>query len=119
MNEGISVIEQNAWKALATDQLVARSFFEGLLDQEAVMLLPGGVILDTQDKILSSFSENPWSWFKIQGGNIIDLSENFKLLYYRVTAQRQGEEIYTALVSSVYVNRKGTWKLIFHQQTPA
>jgi len=119
MTGDISVIEQNAWKALATDQLVARSFFEGLLDQEAVMTLPGGVILETPDEILNSFSETPWSWFKIEGENTIDLSENIKLFCYRVTAQRQDEEIHDALASSLYVRRKGTWKLIFHQQTPA
>lgn len=40
------------------------------------------------------------------------------MLIYKVTAQRAGEEQYSAVISSTFVRQDGTWKLAFHQQTP-
>ena len=119
MKAEVSIIEQNGWKALATDQFVARSYYKKLLGRQAKMFLPGGIVLNSPDKIVDSFDETPWNWFRIEDESIINLEENAKLLTYQVKAQRQGEEIYEALVSSVYVRIKGAWKLVFHQQTAA
>jgi hypothetical protein len=48
-----------------------------------------------------------------------ELTENVALLTYRVAARWEHEKSsISALASSVYIQREGTWLLTFHQQTP-
>ena len=119
MKQEISAFEHNGWKALSTDRLIARAYYEKLLDDAVVMMLPGGIEMRSAKAVLDSFSERPWDWFKIDDENVINLDTGIRLMTYRVSAQRQGEEIYRALVSSIYHRKNDDWKLVFHQQTPA
>ena len=118
MDKEISVIEHRGWEALATDQASARCFYEDLLDEQAVMLLPGGIALESPKAILASLGNQPWDWFKIEKENFIALGDDIQLMHYQVTAQRKGAGTYEALVTSIYRRNGGPWQLVFHQQTP-
>jgi hypothetical protein len=45
-------------------------------------------------------------------------TEGTAILTYEARAVRGEGETYNALVSSAYARRNGTWKMVFHQQTP-
>ena len=117
--EEIKKMELDGWRMLSTGGLAARGFYKEVLADRAVMILPGGIILENVESILDSFDSQPWDWFRIEDEKIIHLSENAYLLYYHVNAQRQSEAIYSANVSSMYIRADEGWKLIFHQQTLA
>jgi hypothetical protein len=111
-------IEEQGWQALSTDVEASKKFYSSVLRDDAVMLFPGGTIIEGKEKILQSLAAQPWKSFQIEEPRVIQLSESAGVLVYRVTAQREGSEPYVALINSTYELNGGTWKLVLHQQTP-
>jgi hypothetical protein len=118
LSEHLVQLEEESWNALSSGGDTARAFFERFLDDNVVMLFPGGMEMHDRDAILESIGDQPWSWFKIESTHVLVLSETAAILTYRATAQREGDEQYEALVSSGYRNTGGAWRMCFHQQTP-
>lgn len=110
-------LEEQGWRALATEGDAGKKFYESVLRQDAVMLFPGGLRIEGRDRILESLGTQPWQSFRIENSKVISLSEGVAAVTYQVTAERQGSNPYVALVSSTYVRSK-TWQLVIHQQTP-
>ena len=118
MLEELLQLETRGWRALSADGEVARAFYGGLLSDDAVMLFPGGMVLDGKEAILASLDAQPWSAFEIGRARVVPLGDAAAVLAYEVTAQREGASAYNALIGSVYHRMDGTWFLVFHQQTP-
>ena len=59
-----------------------------------------------------------WAWFHILKPRTLALGNDAGLIAHRAEAQRPEGEVYSALISSVYVRQDSEWKLVFHQQTP-
>ena len=95
----------------------SKTFYSSVLRDDAVMLFPGGMIIEGREKILQSLAAQPWKSFQIEEPRI-SLSESAEVLVYRVTAQRENSEPYVALINSTYEISGGMWKLVLHQQTP-
>ena len=111
-------LETQGWRALASGVEVAREFYGGLLSDDAVMLLPGGMVLEGKEAILESLDAQPWSTFEIEEPRVIPLGDAAAVLAYRVTAQRQGSSVYRAFIGSAYHRKDRTWFLGLHQHTP-
>lgn len=111
-------LEEQGWQALSTDVEASKKFYSSVLRDDAVMLFPGGMIIEGKEKILQSLAAQPWKSFQIEEPRVISLSESAEVLVYRVIAQREGSESYVALINSTYELSGGMWKLFFHQQTP-
>ncbi len=111
-------LEEQGWQALSTEGDAGKKFYSSVLRDDAIMLFPGGQIIDGKKSILESFSAQPWKSFHLEGMKVISLSENAAVLVYKVTAQREGKDPYVALINSTYVLSNRTWKLVLHQQTP-
>ncbi|WP_397443288.1 MULTISPECIES: DUF4440 domain-containing protein [unclassified Phormidium] len=92
--------------------------YNSVLRDDAVMLFPGGMIIEGKEKILQSLAAQPWKSFQIEEPRVISLSERAEVLVYRVTARREGSEPYVALINSTYTLSGGVWELVLHQQTP-
>jgi ketosteroid isomerase-like protein len=118
VREDLLDIETQGWQALSSTKDAAREFYEPLLSEDAVMLFPGGIILEGKDEILASFDAQPWKTFEIKEPRIMPLGDAAAILTYRITAKRESSNEYRALVSSAYYQKDGTWYLSFHQQTP-
>lgn len=112
-------LETQGWEALSGRVAAAREFYESVLHDECVMLLPGGILLEGTSAILDSFDTRPWERFTIEDPRTIWLAPGVTVLIYSVRAQREGDDEYEALISSTYADVGGEWKLIIHQQTPA
>jgi hypothetical protein len=110
-------LEEQGWRALATEGDAGKAFYAGVLREDAVMLFPGGIRLDGKQRILESLDVQPWQWFRFENPGVISLTPDAATVAYQVTAQRGGDPPYVALVGSTYV-RDGSWQLVFHQQTP-
>lgn len=109
-------LEREAWAALITEGAAA-PFYDDLLAEHVLMLLPGGMVIDDRAQVIDSMSGTPWSSFELADERVIDLTEDSAVLAYRATAVRDDHE-YSALFNSTYVREDGEWHLAVHQQTP-
>jgi Domain of unknown function (DUF4440) len=113
----LAALERQGWDALSTDGETARAFYDRVLDEQVVMLLPGGMVLDDRDTILDSMSGQPWSRYALEDVRSFRPASDIGVVTYGVVARRDDQQ-YSALMSSLYVRREDGWKLVFHQQTP-
>lgn len=119
MNELLE-LEEESWKALSSpEEGAAQRFYDALLADDAVMAFPGGMLISGKANILGSFGAQPWKSFRFEEQQVLMLSESAGIVVYKVTAQREGNDPYTALISSAYARHDEHWKLALHQQTPA
>lgn len=73
----------------------------------------------TREQIAGSVEEaERWRDLEIEPEGLLRPLEDLAILTYRTGARRGEGERYLALISSGYARRDGTWKLVFHQQTP-
>lgn len=119
MLDDLIQLEKEGWKALSTDTASARAFYGQVLREDAMMLFPGGLRIEGSANILESLGSQPWKHFRLEEPSTLRLSEDAALLTYKVSAQREGSAPYVALISSTYVRAARSWKLVFHQHTPA
>ncbi len=111
-------LEKQGWQALSATGTTAAAFYEDVLAEKVLMLLPGGVVLDDRAQIVESMSGQPWSRHELGGMRVFEPGPDTGVVAYGVVAARENGPEYAALVSSLYVRRDGGWKLAFHQQTP-
>lgn len=111
-------LEERGWKALSSDGEAATDFYDRVLDDEVVMLLPGGLLLSDRVQILSSMSGTPWSSYRMIDPRVLSPADGIRVVVYRVEAKRDGSPDYSALIASTYVRRGAGWRMVLHQQTP-
>lgn len=111
-------LEEQGWQALSSTGEQAAAFYDDVLDQEVVMLLPGGLLLDDRATIIESMSGPPWSAYELNDVRTLHPSPGTAVVIYSVVARRGDAAPYSALVSSTYARRDQGWKMVVHQQTP-
>ena len=110
-------LERAGWEALSTSGEAAVKFYSGVIATHAVMVLPGGMVLDDRDQVLDSMSGAPWESFEISEEHVQELGADSAVVVYRASARR-GDREYRAVFNSTYVFENGAWRLALHQQTP-
>lgn len=111
-------LEELGWRALSSTGAAAVAFYQLILDESPVMVLPGGLLLDDRAAIIRSVAGQPWSSYHLDGVRVLEPTPDTAVVCYEVTARREGAPPYSALMSSLYVRRADGWKLAMHQQTP-
>jgi hypothetical protein len=111
-------LEKQGWRALATGGAEAAAFYDEVLADDVVMLLPGGLVLDDRAQILESMSGPPWSTYVLEDLRELRPAPDVAVVHYGVVAQRGSPPPYHALVASTYVRGPDGWRLVLHQQTP-
>jgi hypothetical protein len=111
-------LERRGWEALATDGQAATAFYEEVLDDDPVVLLPGGMVVKDRAAIVDSMSGAAWSRYDLEDLDARALGDGAATVTYGVVAEREGADPYSALIASTYVRRDGAWRLALHQQTP-
>lgn len=94
-------------------------YFRAHVDDQAMVAF--GTLAGTLDNnsVASSVGGGPrWEAPKIQVKGCLEPTRGFALLTYRAEARNPDGQSYSAIVSSGYVDRNGSWKLAFHQHTP-
>lgn len=110
-------LERRAWEALSTDGDAAAAFYGSVLDDEVLILLPGGLVVDDRQSVIDSMRGAPWDSFELADERVLEVDDRTAIVAYRATARRADDE-YRALLNSTYVRRDDGWKLVLHQQTP-
>jgi hypothetical protein len=107
-------VERRGWEALCSDQ--AASYYQQHLTDDALMAFPFGV-MDREEALRAMAAAEPWSRYEMQDPRVIPLGPDCGVVVYSVTAQREGQETFSAVLSSTFVRRSGGWQLAFHQQS--
>ena len=110
-------LEHSAWEALSTSGDAAAEFYERVLAEQVLMLLPGGMVIDGREDVIDSVRGAPWTSFELSDERVLDLGMSGAVVAYRATARR-GDTEYAALFNSTYVRDGDSWRLVLHQQTP-
>jgi hypothetical protein len=108
-------VEREGWTALSSGR--GGAYYREHLTPNAVMAFSFGV-LTREQTIAAMESAPPWSSFEMHDPRVVALTEDSGVVVYSVTAQRDGDAPYSAVISSTFVRQGGAWKLAFHQQTP-
>ncbi len=112
-------LEREGWEALSTSADAAERFYRHVLDDDVLVVLPGGLVIDDRERVVESMRQaNPWDTYELRDQRVVAVADSFTLLTYRATAQRDAEA-YRALITSGYVHRDDAWRLAYHQHTPA
>ena len=109
-------VERAGWEALSSGR--GGAYYREHLTEDALMAFSFGVM--TRDEAIAGMeSAPPWASYEIKDPRVVELTEDSGVVVYAVEARRDGQEPYSAVVSSTFVRQDGAWKLAFHQQTPA
>lgn len=119
MNDALTAtllaLEEESWAALSSDR--AAGFYREVLTEDALLVVPG-MVLTREATIEAAGAALPWVSHRIEDAQAIQFAVGSALITYLATARRAGDEApYVALMSTVWVQREGAWKLAFHQQT--
>jgi hypothetical protein len=111
-------LEQRGWAALAAGEGAA--FYDEVCADEALMVFPGGMLLDRQGAVEGLRDAPGWASWEMADARVLPIGDGTTAaaVVYRATAQRSDEPPYRALMSSTYVRQGGSWRLALHQQSP-
>lgn len=107
-------VERRGWDALCTDDAV--TYYGSHLAKDAVMAFPFG-IMQREEALSAMATAEPWSHYDMEHPTVIPLGPDSGVVVYRVTAQREGQKPFSAVLSSTFVRQEDDWKLAFHQQS--
>ncbi|MCC7272929.1 MAG: hypothetical protein IT561_09685 [Alphaproteobacteria bacterium] len=95
-------------------------YFGQHLDDACLVALPRLSGVRRREEIVAGMQARRLRWLQLDLTlrGCIEPAPGVALLTYRAAAVRPDGKPYAALVSSGYVDRGGTWKLVFHQQSP-
>jgi len=79
-------LEERGWAALSRGE--GRKFYEELLVEDAILIVPGAV-LDKQQTLASWDGVAPWQWYELAYHRVVDL-DGSAVVIYDVTAQGTG-----------------------------
>lgn len=107
-------LERDGWAAVTGGYAI--SFYRDLLTDNATVLLPDNVL--DRDAALRYWDElAPWSNWRLFSSTTMRLSATVAAVSYRAIARSADHtEPYMAACTSVYVRKRGVWRLAFHQQ---
>ncbi len=87
------------------------------MSDDGLMVFPG-LLLDKAATVRVIAAERPWSTFTLREVRALELAPDAALVTYRSESQREGQDPYHALMTTVYARRDGRWRLVLHQQSP-
>src|SRR4029453_5319663 len=95
------------------------AFYEGALTEDALLVFPETGVITRDAAVSAILAENVEGrkWAEVHFTEVPPLRVGNKaaLLNYRVAARWEHElELTWALATSIYVERSGLWRLIFH-----
>ena len=109
-------LESRGWDALCAG--AGADFYGRLMTEDGVMLVADGSVLDRDAVVASLRDPTPWSSYSIDDPRLVAIGADGVALVYRGTGVRDGEPLYVAGMTTVYVRHPGGWRVAFHQQTP-
>jgi hypothetical protein len=114
--EELESLERRGWDALCEG--VGDRFYGELMTDDALMVLANGMAM-TRDQVMASLRDSPaWDDYEIQAPRLVSAGKQAAALVYRARAVREGQPPFEALMTSLYVQGTGRWRLALYTQTP-
>jgi hypothetical protein len=110
-------LERRGWDSLCDG--TGATFYGEIMTDDAVMVLAHGAVMD-RDAVVASFEHaTPWVSYDIDDVRLVAAGPEGAALVYLGTGYRVGDQpAFVGIMSSVYVRRKGGWRLALYQQMP-
>lgn len=109
-------LERATWRAMSTPG-EAPAFYDRVLADEVIMLLPGAGVIDDRSTVVDSMRGAGWDDYTLEDERALLVHDDVGIVTYRGQARR-GELRYEALFSTTWARADGEWRMAAHQQTP-
>ena len=117
LRESLLGLEQQGWDSLCDS--TGAAFYGRLMTDDAVMVLANGEVMDRATVIAALGQSPPWRAYEIGDARVVEIGTGSAALVYVGTAYRESDEpAFVGLMTSVYVEQAGQWRLALYQQTP-
>jgi hypothetical protein len=67
-------LERAAWQALSTSRERAAEFYDAILANDVLMLLPGGLVIDDREQLIDPMRGAPWTSFELSHERVLALT---------------------------------------------
>lgn len=109
---------ERLWEMEESFWLDGPDFYDRAMAADARMVFPPPVGILAGEQIVEGLKQGPrWESVDFQDKTETNLGDT-TVLAYKATGHRKGDDLYTALCASTYVQNEGKWVLLAHQQTP-
>ena len=86
--------------------------------EDGLVALPFGV-MDKAQTVAAMQQARPWARVAMDEIRVLAVGETSVLVTYTATAGREGDaDDYRVVIGSLYARQDGSWRLLFHQQSP-
>ena len=94
-------------------------FYRRHLDEKCLTVFKGMAgVFNREDIAVQAKNGHHWTNLQLMEKGFVQPSEDFAILSYEMSGEREDGAPHRALASTGYVRRYGDWKMTFHQQTP-
>lgn len=114
--EELHTLERRGWDALCDG--TADAFYGELMTEDGLMVLANGQVM-TRLEVAAALRDAPtWDGYEIDAPRLVTAGQESAALVYRARALRDGQPPFEALMTSLYVQVMGRWRLGLYTQTP-
>ena len=93
-------------------------YYGRAMTSDGQMVLANGQAMNRDEVVAASGDAPTWDGYEISALRLVTTGRDSAALVYRGTAHRDGEQPFVGLMSSVYVQVTGSWRLALYTQTP-
>ncbi len=112
----LEALERAGWDSLCDG--TASDFYGRTMTSDAMMVLANGAAM-TRDQVVTALRDAPpWGGYEIADLRLVTTGRDGAAIVYRGTARSDGEVAFVGMMSSVYVEVNGAWRLALYTQTP-
>lgn len=109
-------LERAGWASLCDG--TGAAFYGRTMTADGLMVLANGSVMTREDVVAALDQAPRWDSFDMNDERVVSVGSDTALLVYLGTGHRAGADPFTGVMSSVYVRRDGSWRLVLYQQTP-
>jgi len=110
-------LEQRGWESLCDG--TGDAFYGDIMIDDGLMVLANGEVMDRATTVAALGQAPAWRSFDLTDVRLIQFGADGAALVYVGSARRESDQSgFSALMSSVYVQQHGDWRLALYQQTP-
>ena len=110
-------LERAGWASLCDG--TGDDFYGQAMTDDGVMVLTNGSVMTREEVVAALGQAPPWASYQIDDVRVVPIGEDSAALVYVGTGHCDGDTPpFVGVMSSVYVERGGRWKLVLYQQTP-
>ncbi len=104
-------LEEQFWKGDA-------DFYQANVAEDALFVFSQPVgVLNKQQSVEAIANSERWAEVTFDDVHVVQISSDVAMIVYEATAESESGSRYSALASSVYVERNGSTLLVLHQQS--